>query len=319
MVLDNPTDVKASCNLFTIPISFGSMSRINLINSLNSMTRILFCGSDLFSVECLKQLSFKNLMVSTIKESNPLYLFAKTQNIPVVFDLVEADLGVVCSYPKLIPIKDFKMPFINAHPSLLPKYRGPSPIQYALLNEETTGVSIILLDKTFDTGNIIFQEQIDIATNDTFFSLRNKLAMLSGKLLNKTLKNLNENLKNSYLQSGIISYAPKIKKQEGISSVQNTAKEIYNKWRAFHHQAPIILKNRKNVQLTKMLEPIDKKMDPGYWYYDKVKKTINIATKNGMICVLELKPCSKRNMSALDYCNGFHGIKHLFDYIVFQY
>ncbi len=97
------------------------------------------------------------------------------------------DVAILIAYGKLIPSKILAIPkhgFINIHPSLLPKYRGPSPIYQALLNgDETTGVTIIKLDEDLDHGPIIAQKELAIEGNDTHESLAKKLAILGTDLL----------------------------------------------------------------------------------------------------------------------------------------
>ncbi len=107
------------------------------------------------------------------------------------FKKVKADIAIVAAYGKLIPQEIFNLPehgTINAHPSLLPKYRGPSPIQTALLNGDMeTGITIMQVDNEMDHGPIISNTKIQILNNDTYEVLRDKLAKLGAELLIKTL------------------------------------------------------------------------------------------------------------------------------------
>ena len=104
---------------------------------------------------------------------------------------LKSDLGVVASYSKIIPkeiINSFKLGVIGTHPSLLPKYRGASPIQSVLLNGETeTGITLYLIDEKVDHGPILSQEKLAIAPEDNYETLLIKLANLSADLLIKTL------------------------------------------------------------------------------------------------------------------------------------
>lgn len=105
----------------------------------------------------------------------------------------EYDLAILVAYGKLIPKEILEIPklgFINVHPSLLPKYRGPSPIQTAILDgEKTTGVTIMKLDEELDHGPILAQKEIGIEPNDTHLSLIEKLGLIGSNLLIETLPN----------------------------------------------------------------------------------------------------------------------------------
>jgi methionyl-tRNA formyltransferase len=103
----------------------------------------------------------------------------------------QIDLAILVAFGQLIPQDTLKLPklgFINVHPSLLPKYRGPSPIQTAILKgEEKTGVSIMILDEELDHGPILAQKELAINPSDTYSSLVEKLARLGAELLLETL------------------------------------------------------------------------------------------------------------------------------------
>lgn len=101
------------------------------------------------------------------------------------------DLAILVAYGKLIPREILEIPklgFINVHPSLLPAYRGPSPIQSVILNgEKTTGVTIMKLDEELDHGPILAQKEVGIEENDTHLSLIEKLGAIGSNLLIETL------------------------------------------------------------------------------------------------------------------------------------
>lgn len=122
-----------------------------------------------------------NIPVSQPEKLNTQYL---TQN-------TEYDFAVVAAYGKIIPKEILNIPkfgTVGIHPSLLPKHRGASPIQTALLNgDEETGVSLFLVDEKVDHGKIITEDTIIILANDTYLSLETRLAKLGAELLIKTL------------------------------------------------------------------------------------------------------------------------------------
>lgn len=110
---------------------------------------------------------------------------------------INADIFIVAAYGKILPQWLLDMPsqgVVGVHPSLLPKYRGATPMQTAILNGETkTGTTIFLLDEKMDHGPILAQAAISISSDDTYESLTNKLALLSGRLLKETLIKYTDN------------------------------------------------------------------------------------------------------------------------------
>ncbi|OGE27420.1 hypothetical protein A2867_02560 [Candidatus Daviesbacteria bacterium RIFCSPHIGHO2_01_FULL_40_11] len=109
----------------------------------------------------------------------------------LVDSLKKADLTVVAAYGKILTPEELKYPkygSINVHPSLLPKYRGPSPIQAAILNgDKVSGITIIKMDKEMDHGPIIYQEKIDLSDKDNFDILSKKMFLRASEVLPKII------------------------------------------------------------------------------------------------------------------------------------
>src|SRR3989338_10752110 len=114
------------------------------------------------------------------------------KHFTLVDTLKEADLGVVASYGHILSKEELNYPkfgCINVHPSLLPKYRGPSPIQSSILNgDQTSGTTIIKMDEEIDHGPIIYQETIELSSIDNFDILSKKMFQLSADKLPKIIK-----------------------------------------------------------------------------------------------------------------------------------
>ena len=143
-----------------------------------------------------------------------------------VFNDFSPDVAILVAYGKLIPPKILKIPeaeFVNIHPSLLPKYRGPSPIQSAILeNEAETGVTIIKLDEELDHGPIISQKAIKIAQKDTTDSLTEKLARIGADLLIESLPGyLSRQIKLQEQNHTKATYTKKITKEDGHIDLEN--------------------------------------------------------------------------------------------------
>lgn len=188
----------------------------------------------------------RNLFV----KKNPAHQFAYENNLRVYSaDIIDntfikkikslkPDIGILFAYGKLLPrkfLEAFELGIINLHPSLLPKYRGPSPIQTAILkSENSTGYSFIKLVPKMDAGPILYQEKISILPDDTYLSLMEKIISAAAAKLPLILK--------EYMSDKIIptpqidsnaTYCNKISKQDGYISDKDTAESAYNKYRAF--------------------------------------------------------------------------------------
>jgi methionyl-tRNA formyltransferase len=149
-----------------------------------------------------------------------------------------ADLFVVVSYGKILPLEVINLPpfkTINVHFSLLPKYRGPAPIQFALLNGETkTGTTIFILDEQVDHGPILAQEELAIEPEDTYVTLSEKLARLSAGLIENTLPQYETGALVAKEQDhNVASFTKLISKADGHITGTMSATAIFNKWRAF--------------------------------------------------------------------------------------
>lgn len=170
--------------------------------------KVVFFGSSRYVTPVMEMLknNFDLPLVVTTEQgsSEPVPFFCKTRKVNYVSvkksaDLIgsyqiaeaEAPIGVVADFGLIIPqrvIDNFPQGLINIHPSLLPKYRGPTPAQNAILNGETqTGVTIIKLDKYMDHGPVLVQVEEEIKSNDTAKSLYERLFKISTLLLEKTL------------------------------------------------------------------------------------------------------------------------------------
>jgi methionyl-tRNA formyltransferase len=151
------------------------------------------------------------------------------------------DLAIVVSFGYFLPgfmLSRFKSGTLNVHPSLLPRYRGSSPIQYAILNDDRkTGVSIIeLSDKKFDAGRILKQSLVNIPPRVHYQDLHDMLGRKGGEDLVEVLENLKEYQSHAILQDpSDVTLAPKIKVDDAqIFWHTDSAEHIYRKFRAFN-------------------------------------------------------------------------------------
>ncbi len=156
------------------------------------------------------------------------------------FQQMHADAFVVVAFGKILPQWLLEIPPLgafNLHASLLPKYRGAAPVQWAVANGESeTGVTTMKLDQGMDTGDILFQEGVRIAAQETAVDLQGRLAGIGADLLLHTINLLESNELHPMKQDPTLAtYAPSLKKEDGlIRWEQSTAHEIYNRIRAFN-------------------------------------------------------------------------------------
>lgn len=144
----------------------------------------------------------------------------------LVDSLQEADLAVVAAYGKILTKKELNTPkygCINIHPSLLPKYRGPSPIQTAILNrDKISGITIIKMDEKIDHGPIIYQEQLELSDKDNFDTLSKKMFLRAAELLPKVITNFIEGtIKLQPQNHTLATYCTQLKKEDGYFDISN--------------------------------------------------------------------------------------------------
>ena len=203
-------------------------------------------------------------------QASPVALFAEKNNIPcfkpekldeeftLKLSIFNFQLFIVVAYGKIIPenlLNKPKFGSINVHYSLLPKYRGASPVESAILNGETeTGVTIQQMEFKMDSGPIIAQEKTNISENEKTPDLRRRLIKIGGKLLIKTLPRLiNKKIKMATQNENEATYCKKIKKEDGLVNLETESPNVlYNKFRAYAFWPRIFFfKNNKRIIITK--------------------------------------------------------------------
>lgn len=199
----------------------------------------------------------------------PVKAWAQKNNIPYLqpekitpdfieeFKKLNTDLSIVVAYGKILPEELIKIPrlgTINIHYSLLPKYRGASPVETCLLNGDTeTGVSIQQMAFKLDSGAIIAEEKINIDINDTKLELREKLIKIGGDLLCKIIPDIvNQNLNPIAQDESRATFCKKIKKEDGEIDPNGNALGNWNKYRAFFGWPGVFFFiNGKRIKITK--------------------------------------------------------------------
>ena len=246
------------------------------------------------------------LGIRTFKPEN-----LNTQEIKDEISSLEIDFLVVIAYGKIIPKWLLKLPKIspiNIHFSLLPKYRGASPIQSSLINGDTeTGVSFMQINDELDSGDIYKSFKTSIDQHDNKISLEKKLTDLCIENICQILHDIEfQRLKPIKQDSSIASYCNKLLKTNSLVDFNDKSENIMNKFRAYfewpgltfsHNNVPIKIKN---------LAQVDKQSNdkPGSIY--KIDKSgIYVNTIDKMIVITNLQFPNKKKISALDAFNSY--------------
>jgi len=235
------------------------------------------------------------------------------------------DLVCVVSYGVILPKSFLKIPplgCINVHPSMLPKYRGPAPIQWAILNgDKETGVSIMYLDAGMDSGDIILQEKVEIGDDETTGELWNRLSAIGARLLKKVVADISNGIIERTPQPEEFVLAPMLDKEMSkINWQEKTSNEIKNLVRGLN---PIMgtytFLNGKKVKMWKVqtvseeaLKELQEKnnindveaLKPGTVVFANEKQGLFIKTIDGFISVLEIQGENAKRMNIGDFLRG---------------
>jgi len=244
--------------------------------------KFIFFGTPNVASETLKILKNNGYLPSIIVTSpdrpagrgliltpSPVSIWAKKNNILCLkpekidsffieeFKKLGIDLSIVVAYGKILREELINTPIfgtINIHYSLLPKYRGASPLESVLLNgDKETGVSIQQMAFKLDSGPILAEQKIFIDINETKEELKNKLIILGGNLLCKVLpKILEKSITPKIQNESEATYCTKIKKENGEINLDSDPIENYNKYRAFYGWPGVFFfKDGKRIKITK--------------------------------------------------------------------
>lgn len=300
---------------------------------------IVFFGSSRFAVPSLMALKDSGHTISCVitqpdrkkgrglhLESTPVALAAKEVGLkihqpPEINSAAEvkflknlnAELFVVVSYGQILSQEVLNLPkkfSINAHASILPKYRGAAPINWAIINgEKTTGVSIIKMTEKMDAGPILFKREIAIEGNDNEITLSSKLSGLGALLLTEAIS-LIEKTSPLFIEqdNNKATFAPKLQKKDGFISWENSAGEIHNLIRGC-----IQWPGAYTYYGNKLVKFFDAEALPCYpqtesWRPAEVvevsSKGIDIACVQGMLRVKSLQEEGRRRMPAAEFIAG---------------
>ncbi len=238
----------------------------------------------------------------------------KDERILSAIKKLSPDIIVVVAFGKILPKEFLEIPkyfCLNVHFSLLPKYRGASPIQSALLNgDKETGITIIKMNEKLDAGEIISQKKVPIFERENSQQLSERLFIESSSFLLQTIDDIeNGNIKLHPQDDSFASYCATIKKEDGFLDIKSIGKEKFiNFVRAFTPWPGVYLKYKdKRVKiLSAEISLLDNKdaIEGEIIAIDKDMGII-IKTKDGSVLIREIQPENSKPMSAISFANGY--------------
>jgi methionyl-tRNA formyltransferase len=220
------------------------------------------------------------------------------------------DFIIVAAYGQMIPdivLEHGKFRAINVHASLLPKYRGGSPMHRAIINgDDYSGVSIMYMVKKMDAGPILSQSKVKIDPDDDVASLEMKLASIGGDLLIETIHDLlNDNVTSNPQNQEKVTYAYHIKKEEQKLDFNKTAKDNYNLVRGLHPWPIAFFEIDQVPMKVYKADYIEEDASKEVGQIVKINKDgVFIQTSKGQFILKEVQLRGKKRMSINDFMNG---------------
>lgn len=235
-----------------------------------------------------------------------------TSEALINFRSYEADVAVVVAYGRILPesfLNAFSYGAINVHFSLLPKFRGAAPVNWAIVKGETsTGVTTMKMDRGLDTGDILLQAETAIGPDENAVGLTERLSDLGAELISATLSQINTIVPVKQIETSA-SYAPILKKEDGHFNWTNNAIDITRRVRGFQpFPTTFTFLNGKRLTLWKTA-PIDLTPKPAGHVTGRIaaindEGVIVECGENTFIWIVELQIEGKKRMAARDFMNG---------------
>lgn len=235
----------------------------------------------------------------------PIFQPERLRNNDEVKSQIESfdpDFIIVAAYGQILPKEILDIaPCINLHASLLPKYRGASPIQESLLNDDKfTGVTSMLMEEGLDSGDILGLQYLKITSEMEVAEAFNKLSVIAAKLTITTLDNF-ENIKPKKQNDAEVSFCGKIKKEDGLVSFKN-AKKLYLKYKAYSFWPGVFLDSKLKIKDISLVD-LESKNKEGE-ILEINSDTIIIGCETGSLSIKTIQAPSKKAVSSVDYIRG---------------
>ncbi|HXZ32727.1 MAG TPA: methionyl-tRNA formyltransferase [Terriglobales bacterium] len=297
---------------------------------------LIFCGTPAFAVPTLEKLVSSRFSVSLVvtqpdrprgrgmeRAPSPVKQKAIELGLPVTqpekikdndefrsrVTSIRPDAIVVVGYGRMIPQWMIELPAfgnINLHASLLPKYRGAAPIQWSIAHgDSVTGVTTMRIDAGLDTGDILLQEEVTIAPQDTAETLAPRLAAIGADVMIATLRGLAAGTVHARPQEhSQATLAPVLKKEDGRIDFHRNAQEIWNRLRGFQPwPGAFTTFHGKNLNVWEA-RPTSAHLVPGEIVTDNGRLIVGCG-RGTAIELLVVQPEGKKRMAAADFIHGY--------------
>jgi methionyl-tRNA formyltransferase len=225
---------------------------------------------------------------------------------------IAPDAIIVVGYGRIIPQWMIDLPRLgnlNVHASLLPKYRGAAPIQWAIASgESSTGVTTMRIDAGLDTGDILLQQKLEISEEDTSETLAPKLASIGAELMVATLRGLDEETLSATPQDNAqASLAPILQKEDGRMDFIRSAQELFNRLRGFQPWPGAFTSYKGKVLQVRRAHPVPcaEKLSPGEIAVVGIRMLVGCGSPDLVLELLEVQLEGKRRMTAQEFINGY--------------
>ncbi|MEK7841236.1 MAG: methionyl-tRNA formyltransferase, partial [Deltaproteobacteria bacterium] len=259
-----------------------------------------------------KKLTTPPVREAALKHNIPVFQPEKIKDEPFITAIrnFSPDVIAVVAYGKILPKAILDIPpkgCINVHASILPKYRGAAPINWAIINgEKETGITTMLLDEGMDTGDMLLTEKVEIRDDDTASSLHDRLKYIGADLLIKTIKGIkSETIRPIPQDDSQATYAPMLKKEDGRIDWTMKAEEIKNLIRGLNPWPGAYTRwDGKQIKIFKAEVEAGVKEEPGT-VINISTEGIFVATGKGILLIKELQPENKNRMTASEFIKGY--------------
>jgi methionyl-tRNA formyltransferase len=300
--------------------------------------RLVFCGTPEFAVPTLESVIAAGHEVALVvtqpdraagrgmeMQAPPVKRAAMEHGLSVVqpekiknnlefrarLEAIEPDAILVVAYGRIIPQWMLELPRfgnINLHGSLLPKYRGAAPIQWAVANGEVvTGVTTMRLDAGLDTGDMLLAQVVPIGQEETAMDVYGTLAPVGAELMVKTLRQLEENTLFPEAQDhSLATLAPILKREDGWIDFSRTAQQVYDRWRGFQPWpgAHTMLRGKKLIVQKMHVVGHGEEGEVGVLHVQEEAMMV-VCGKGTLLALDEVQMEGKRRMSAADFLRGY--------------
>lgn len=233
----------------------------------------------------------------------------KDPGIAAELEAARPDIGVVVAFGQILPLAVLSLPrrgTLNVHFSLLPRYRGASPVAWSILNGDTrTGVTVMEINERMDEGDILAQAEADIDPRETAQTLERRLAGIGAGLLSETLNGLDQ-IERRPQNPALATYAPKLRKEDGRLDWSRDAEAIDRCVRAFtpRPSAFTSFRGRRIIVLEGRPKPDDAAESPPGTILSAGRDGLAVACGRGVYLIERLQPENKNPMSGREFSLG---------------